>query len=83
MTAFDGSLARSLDFGETRASQAEVGARARTRIASRSCDPHTRAGTHVLPWRGSDTYRVLEHRRRQAQITARQVLAALERHDEA
>ena len=83
MTAFDGSLARLLDFGDTRDSQAEVGTRARTRLASRSSDHHTRAGTHVLPWRGSGKYRVLEHRRRQAQIKARQVLAALERHDEA
>ena len=83
MTAFDGSLARSLDFGDTRHSHSEVGARAHTRIASRSSGHHTGTGTHVLPWRGSDTYRVLEHRRRQAQIKARQVLAALEHHDEA
>lgn len=73
MTAFDGSLARSLDFGDTRHSHSEVGARAHTRIASRSSGHHTGTGTHVLPW----------DRRRQAQIKARQVLAALEHHDEA
>jgi len=36
------------------------------------------AGVHVLPWRGRDKYRLLEHRRRQAQIAARRLLAALD-----
>jgi len=36
------------------------------------------AGVHVLPWRGRDKYRLLEHRRRQAQIAARRLLAAVD-----
>jgi hypothetical protein len=67
MARFDGSLARQLDFG--------------------SMTPHTapagRAGLR-LAWpsgvlRGPDKYKVLESRRRQAQIKARRLLDLMDR----
>jgi hypothetical protein len=72
MGTSDGSLARTLDFGEPVAPDATPKA---TRIVRWSATPAD-AGSRVLPWRGSDKYRVLEHRRRQAQIRARRLLAA-------
>jgi hypothetical protein len=65
MSRFDGSLARTLDFGETTTTAEPVcaGGRAGLRLA--------------LPGgilRGADKYKVLERRRRQAQIKARRVL---------
>ncbi len=68
MSRFDGSLARTLDFGEI-ATTAPAGAagRAGLRLA--------------LPGdllRGPDKYKVLEHRRRQAQIKARRLLDLME-----
>lgn len=64
MAVFDGSLARQLDFGELEGpgSSGRSGKRG-LRLAGPSA---------VL--RGPDKYRVLEHRRRQAQITARRQL---------
>ena len=65
MTRFDGSAARKLDFGSTTTTSG-VG-RAALRLAA-------------LPagLRGPDKYKVLEHRRRQAQITARRLLEMME-----
>lgn len=65
MSRFDGSLARTLDFGEitTTGVPVQTGARAGLRLA--------------LPGgilRGPGKYKVLERRRRQAQIEARRVL---------
>ncbi len=65
MPRFDGSLARTLDFGQTTTTTAPVssGVRARLRLA---------VPAPVLT--GPDKYTVLEGRRRQAQIEARRVL---------
>ena len=69
MSRFDGSLARTLDFGETTTTAAPVysGGRARLRLA---------VPGGML--RGPGKYKVLESRRRQAQINARRVLALIE-----
>jgi len=69
MAAFDGSLARQLDFGELETSAAP--ARALGNRGLRLAVPSA-----VL--RGPDKYAVLEHRRRQAQIKARRLLDLLE-----
>jgi hypothetical protein len=73
MSRFDGSLARTLDFGETTTTTGPVyaGGRAGLRLA--------------LPGgilRGADKYKVLERRRRQAQIKARRVLDLFDAVDE-
>lgn len=65
MASFDGSLARQLDFGEMTAASvpSAAGGRGGLRLA--------------LPGgvlRGPDKYRMLESRRRQAQIKARRLL---------
>jgi hypothetical protein len=62
MSRSDGSLARALDFGETTTTgPVSAGGQVGLRLA--------------LPrLRGSDKYKVLERRRRQAQIAARRVL---------
>ncbi len=70
MERFDGSLARALDFGEVTTTAPAPGfaaVRARLRLAP----PGSRLS-------GPDKYKVLEHRRRQAQICARRVLDLLE-----
>jgi hypothetical protein len=67
MARFDGSLARQLDFGSITTNTASAG-RARLRLA--------------LPsgaLRGPDKYKVLESRRRQAQIKARRLLELIDR----
>ena len=65
MARFDGSLARTLDFGDiTPAAPVVAGARAGLRLASPG---------GLL--RGPDKYRILEKRRRQAQIKARRALS--------
>lgn len=68
MARFEGSLARRLDFGDT-AVEAPVhsGTRAGLRLASPG---------GLL--RGPDKYKVLERRRRHAQINARHVLSLIE-----
>ena len=66
MDVFDGSLARQLDFGELEGPAAGSGKRG-LRLAVPSA---------VL--RGPDKYRVLEHRRRQAQIKARRQVDLLD-----
>ena len=63
MFRFDGSLARPLDFGEITTSTAPPPLKASLKLADRP------EGV-----RGPDKYKVLEHRRRQAQITARRLL---------
>ena len=66
MAAYEGSLARQLDFGEP------------VEGAGRSAMHSPRRGLRLaVPsavLRGPDKYKVLEHRRRQAQITARRLL---------
>ena len=68
MSRFDGSLARTLDFGEMTTTTPIYGDR--------------RAGLRLAlpadPLRGPDKYKVLEHRRHQAQITARRLLDLME-----
>ena len=67
MSRFDGSLARTLDFGEITATTRACGCGRGLRLA--------------LPGgglRGPDKYRVLEHRRHQAQINARRLLDLME-----
>jgi hypothetical protein len=68
MPVFDGSLARQLEFGEMEGPTASARPRNRgLRLAVPSA---------VL--RGPDKYRVLEYRRRQAQIKARRLLDLLD-----
>jgi hypothetical protein len=69
MTRFDGSLARTLDFGETTTTAVPVysGGRSGLRLA---------VPGGIL--RGPGKYKVLESRRRQAQIQARRVLDLIE-----
>ena len=74
MAAYEGTLARQLDFGE---SVEGVGRSTSNspRRALRLAVPSALAlsqSNGVL--RGPDKYKVLEHRRRQAQITARRLL---------
>ena len=67
MARFDGSLARTLDFGEITTTTRVYGGRTGLRLA--------------LPGgvlRGPDKYKVLEHRRHQAQIKARRLLDMME-----
>jgi len=75
MATFSGSLAHTLDFGESMGPGSETARPTRTRLVSRR--PGNPAGIqmHVLPWRSTDKYRILEHRRRQAQIAARRLLS--------
>jgi hypothetical protein len=69
MARFDGTLARQFDFGANTTTSTVPGPTGRTglRLALPS---------GVL--RGPDKYRVLEHRRRQAQIKARRLLDLME-----
>jgi hypothetical protein len=67
MTRFDGSAALTLDFGGMTTSTTGTGRRTGLRLA---------APTGGL--RGPDKYKVLEHRRRQAQIKARHLLNLME-----
>ena len=68
MSRFDGTLARTLDFGQpTTAVPVGGGARAGLRLALRG---------GLL--RGPDKYKVLESRRRRAQMRARRALELIE-----
>lgn len=67
MARFDGSLARQLDFGSFTTTATPQAGRGRLRLALPS---------GVL--RGPDKYKVLEARRRQAQIKARRLLDLIE-----
>ena len=64
MTRFDGSLARQLEFGEMTTTTAPSVRALKARL--------TLAARPALG--GPDKFKVLEHRRRQAQIKARRVL---------
>ena len=71
MPRFDGSLARALDFGDTTTTATPIigaltGRRATLRLAS------------VGRLHGPDKYRILERRRRDAQIRARRLLDLLD-----
>jgi hypothetical protein len=67
MTRFDGSAALTLDFGTMTTSTTGAGRRTGLRLA---------VPTGGL--RGPDKYKVLEQRRRQAQIKARHLLNLME-----
>jgi hypothetical protein len=78
MSRFDGSLARTLDFGDT-TTTAGPG----VRLLRVGLETEAPAGAAPVGLRlalpggvppGSDKYKVLERRRRQAQIAARRVL---------
>jgi hypothetical protein len=64
---FDGAAALKLDFGGVTTTSQAGGGRAGLRLA-------TPSGT----LRGPEKYKVLEHRRRQAQILARRLLEMME-----
>ena len=66
MVAYEGTLARQLDFGESVEGQG--------RSAMDSARRGLRLAVPSAVLRGPDKYKVLEHRRRQAQITARRLL---------
>jgi hypothetical protein len=76
MTRFDGSTALKLDFGGVTTTSA-VGGRGRggLRLAPRLARFSARSGQAL---RGPDKYKILEHRRRQAQIKARHLLELME-----
>lgn len=67
MAGSEGAAARMLEFEETVANGPSAGRAGGLRLATR---------TRAL--QGPDKYKVLDHRRRQAQIRARRILAALE-----
>jgi hypothetical protein len=74
MTRFDGSAARKLDFG---------GMTGVTAVTTTSAPASGRGGGLRLAvpggaLRGPDKYKVLEHRRRQAQMKARHLLDLME-----
>jgi hypothetical protein len=63
MARINGSLARKLDFGELTVPSTTTLGSVRLRLLEPS-----------RPLQGPDKYKVLEHRRRQAQIRARRLL---------
>jgi hypothetical protein len=65
MSGFEGSLARKLDFGELPAAVTSTGGRGRGRL---------RLAPAPGKLSGPDKYRVLDERRRRAQIAARRLL---------
>ena len=69
MRGFDGSLALKLDFGRVATKVTSTAPRGRAAL---------RLARPVDPARGPDKYRVLEGRRRQAQIRARHLLALIQ-----
>ena len=69
MARNDGALARELDFGDEGAAQQTLHGPNRPNRGLRLAGPSA-----VL--RGPDKYKVLEHRRRQAQIKARRAIDA-------
>ncbi len=79
MVRFDGSLARTLDFGEITTLHERVARRLVADAASRS-RPNSR---RLDLLRGPDKYMVLEHRRRTAQIKARHALDLIEMMEQA
>ena len=76
MSRFDGSLARTLDFGEAATAPVPRDSRGRMRsLASvaRGNRPMLSSGPLEL-LRGADKYKVLDRRRRAAQIQARHAM---------
>ena len=71
MSRFDGSLARTLDFGET-----TTGHRPVRGLASRRMAPgvHGASRRRLGLLRGPDKFKVLDQRRRAAQIKARHAM---------
>jgi hypothetical protein len=67
MARFDGSLALRFDFGEP----------ALTTTLGRVSKNGLRLAPRIATPRGREKYRILEHRRRQAQIKARRLLDVL------
>jgi hypothetical protein len=65
MPRFDGSLARQFDFGDITTS---------TFPPARPLTASLRLAPRAMRVRGPDKYKVLEHRRRQAQIKVRRLL---------
>ena len=65
MSGFDGSLARRLDFGEQPTVISSTGGRGRVGL---------RLAPSPVRLTGPDKYRVLEGRRRRAQLAARRML---------
>ncbi len=65
MPRFDGSLARQFDFGDVTTS---------TFPPARPLKASLKLAAQPEGVRGPDKYKVLEHRRRQAQIKARRLL---------
>ena len=65
MSGFEGSLALKLDFGELPARVTSTGSRGRAGL---------RLASGTDPLSGPDKYRVLDIRRRRAQIRARRLL---------
>jgi hypothetical protein len=70
MVVYEGSLARQLDFGEP--------VEGASRPASTAPRRGLRLAVPSAVLRGPDKYTVLEHRRRQAQITARRLLELMD-----
>ena len=70
MTGFEGALARQLDFGDVATRVTSTGGRPALRLAT---------GRGVLS--GPDKYRVLDARRRRAQIRARRLLELMDAED--
>jgi hypothetical protein len=78
MTRFDGSTALTLDFGGMTTTEAVAGrGRGGLRLAPRLARLGARSA-QAVGLSGPDKYRVLEHRRRQAQIKARHLLELME-----
>ena len=71
MSPFDGSLARTLDFGDTTTSQRPVRGLGSRRTAPGERGPSRR---RLGLLRGPDKYTVLDRRRRAAQIRARHAM---------
>lgn len=71
MSRFDGSLARALDFGDTTKNQRPVQGLASLRTASGTTGGIRR---RLGLLRGPDKFKVLDQRRRAAQIKARHAL---------
>lgn len=77
MSRFDGSLARTLDFGEAATAPVSRDSRGRIRslasVARGNRDSRLSSGPLEL-LRGADKYKVLDRRRRAAQIQARHAM---------
>ena len=69
MSGFDGTLARKLDFGERPTAVTSTGGRGRAGL---------RLAPRARRLNGPDKYRVLDARRRRAQIHARHLLNLLD-----